>query len=130
MSFLNKGNGAQDYNPNGDTMITDRAPEDGISDLAWSPAAFNFLAVASWDSKLRVYDVNNNLSCQGMQDQGAPILSCTWSQVRVGQEETTPLSRILIPQSIRSVTLRDIEVPFPHRFSAIPFLFHIITGRR
>mmetsp|Transcript_18944 Transcript_18944/g.53171 ORF Transcript_18944/g.53171 Transcript_18944/m.53171 type:complete len:340 (-) Transcript_18944:102-1121(-) len=64
---------AASYNPNRDTEVQDQAPTDGISSLSWSPRA-NYLAVTSWDSKVRCYEIGHNTACKGMQDQGAPIL--------------------------------------------------------
>lgn len=57
-------------------------PEDSISDLSWSPAA-NHLAVASWDNKVRIYDVPHNSSGEGkaLIHFDAPVLSCVWSKV-------------------------------------------------
>jgi mRNA export factor len=56
-------------------------PEDSISALSWSPAA-NHLAVASWDNKVRIYDVTRNPSGEGRAaiDFGGPALSCDWSK--------------------------------------------------
>lgn len=66
-------------------------PEDSISYLSWSPAA-NHLAVASWDNKVRIYDVSHKSSGEGraLIHFDAPVLSCTWSKVcRVFLSPTT-----------------------------------------
>lgn len=57
-------------------------PEDSISGLAWSPVA-NYLAVSSWDSKVRIYDVIQNKEGTGVAviDFQGPVLSCDWSKV-------------------------------------------------
>lgn len=57
-------------------------PEDSISDLSWSPAA-NHLAVASWDSKVRIYDVTHSSAGEGKAviNFEGPVLSCAWSKV-------------------------------------------------
>ena len=57
-------------------------PEDGISDLAFSPQS-DHLAVASWDKKVRIYEVTPNGQSQGkaMMQAEAPFLSCCWSPV-------------------------------------------------
>lgn len=57
-------------------------PEDSTSALSWSPVA-NHLAVASWDSKVRIYDVTtgNGQGVAGINLDG-PTLSCDWSRVR------------------------------------------------
>ncbi|MCJ1484838.1 Poly(A)+ RNA export protein rae1 [Schaereria dolodes] len=63
------------------------APSDSISDLSWSPAANHHLAVASWDTKVRVYDLAQNNSSEGGQpliEFDGPVLSCDWS--RNGQQ--------------------------------------------
>lgn len=57
-------------------------PEDSISDLSWSSAG-NYLAVASWDSKVRIYDISQTASGEGkaLMQFDAPVLSCCWSKV-------------------------------------------------
>lgn len=58
-------------------------PDDSISDLAFSPVA-EFLAVASWDKKVRIYEIDAQGQSQGkalFEHQG-PVLSCAWSKVR------------------------------------------------
>ncbi|KAI9734989.1 MAG: RNA export factor gle2 [Cirrosporium novae-zelandiae] len=56
-------------------------PEDGISDLSFSSAA-DFLAVASWDKKTRIYEIDGNGQSQGkaMIEHEGPVLSCAWSK--------------------------------------------------
>ena len=58
-------------------------PEDSTSHLAFSPQG-DFLAVASWDKKVRIYQVNENGTSEGKTaiDFEAPVLSCAWSEVR------------------------------------------------
>ena len=57
-------------------------PDDSISDLCWSPVA-NHLAVASWDSKVRIYDVTQKSAGEGKAviNFEGPVLSCAWSKV-------------------------------------------------
>lgn len=57
-------------------------PEDSISALSWSPVA-NHLAVSSWDDKVRIYDVTNAKTGNGVAaiDFGGPVLSCDWAKV-------------------------------------------------
>ena len=57
-------------------------PEDGISDLKFSPQS-EHLAVASWDKKVRIYEINANGGSEGkaMFDHEGPVLSCCWSKV-------------------------------------------------
>ena len=64
-----------------DIQLAD-GPEDSISDLAWSPV-MNYLAVSSWDKKVRIYDVTTKPSGEGkvLMDFDGPVLSCGWSKV-------------------------------------------------
>lgn len=57
-------------------------PEDSVSDLAFSPQA-DYLAVASWDKKVRIYEINASGGSEGraMFEHEAPVLSCHWSPV-------------------------------------------------
>lgn len=58
-------------------------PEDSISDVSFSPAA-DYLAVASWDKKVRIYEVQQSGTTEGkaLFEHEAPVLSCCWSKVR------------------------------------------------
>ena len=56
-------------------------PKDSISDLMFSPAG-DYLAVASWDQNVYIYEVNNSgatgkfmFTCKG------PVLGVAWSKV-------------------------------------------------
>ncbi|KAI0123816.1 WD40-repeat-containing domain protein [Xylariales sp. AK1849] len=55
--------------------------EDTISSVSWSPTA-NHLAAASWDGKVRVYDVASDGTGRGAAILNAegPILSCDWAK--------------------------------------------------
>lgn len=57
-------------------------PDDSISELAFSPTA-DFLGVASWDNKVRIYQVNDQGQSEGkaVMDFQAPVLTCAWSLV-------------------------------------------------
>jgi mRNA export factor len=57
-------------------------PEDSVSGLAFSPTA-DFLAVSSWDKKVRIYQVNEQGQSEGKaaMDFDAPVLGCAWSEV-------------------------------------------------
>lgn len=59
-------------------------PEDSISDLSFCPTA-DILSVASWDNKLRIYDISENGQSQGkaMVEHSKPVLSTSFSSVRV-----------------------------------------------
>lgn len=56
-------------------------PEDSISHIAFSPVS-NHLAVASWDKKVRIYEVNaQGGEGKALFEHEAPVLSCDWSKV-------------------------------------------------
>lgn len=57
-------------------------PEDSISDLRFSPAS-DHLAVASWDKKVRIYEINDQGQSEGkaLFEHEAPVLNCCWSPV-------------------------------------------------
>ncbi|KDE04671.1 Poly(A)+ RNA export protein [Microbotryum lychnidis-dioicae p1A1 Lamole] len=56
-------------------------PPDSTSSLAWSPVA-NLLAVASWSSHVRLYEVDAQGQAQGKAEfnHDAPVLSVVWSK--------------------------------------------------
>lgn len=57
---------------------------DTISELRWSPRA-NWLAASSWDGRVYIYDVANDLMAKGVgvikAVADAPMLSCDWNPV-------------------------------------------------
>ena len=57
-------------------------PEDGISDLCFSSQS-EHLAVASWDKKVRIYEIAPNGQSQGkaMYEHDAPVFAIDWSKV-------------------------------------------------
>lgn len=57
-------------------------PEDSISDLAFSPVS-EHLAVASWDKKVRIYEILSSGQSEGraLFEFEGPVLSCHWSKV-------------------------------------------------
>jgi mRNA export factor len=57
-------------------------PEDSVSDLSFSSKA-DYLAVASWDKKVRIYEINSSGQSEGRAvfDHEGPVLSCDWSPV-------------------------------------------------
>lgn len=65
-------------------------PDDSISELAFSPTA-DFLSVASWDNKVRIYQVNDQGQSEGKaaMDFQAPVLTTAWSLVS-GTDATHP----------------------------------------
>ncbi|CCX30750.1 WD40-repeat-containing domain protein [Pyronema domesticum] len=56
-------------------------PDDSISDLSFSSQS-EHLAVASWDKKVRIYEIAGDGNSQGkaMYEHDAPVLSCVWSK--------------------------------------------------
>lgn len=65
-----------------DVAVSD-PPEDSISDIAFSPQS-DHLAVASWDKKVRIYEIDGNGNSQGRAffEFEGPVLNCAWSKVR------------------------------------------------
>jgi hypothetical protein len=58
-------------------------PEDSISAIRFSPAS-EHIAAASWDKKVRIWEVDGNGNTQGraMMDFEGPVLDCCWSKVK------------------------------------------------
>lgn len=65
-----------------DVQLAD-GPEDSISDLSFSPVS-DHLAVASWDKKVRIYEVTENGTNKGVAlfEHEGPVLSCDWAKVK------------------------------------------------
>ena len=57
-------------------------PEDSVSDLSFSSQS-EHLAVSSWDSKVRIYEISETGQSIGkaLYDHQAPALSVHWSKV-------------------------------------------------
>ncbi|KAA6410667.1 MAG: nuclear pore complex [Lasallia pustulata] len=101
-------------------------PEDGISDLAFSPQS-EHLAVASWDKKVRIYEIDAQGGSQGkaLFEHEQPVLSCCWSKdgkqvvgagadkaarmLDLGSGNTTAVQVAAHDQPIRCV--RFVDVP-------------------
>jgi len=64
-----------------DVQVKD-PPSDSTSDLAFHPKA-NFLAVSSWDQKVRIYEIEQSGNSVGkaMFDFQGPALGVCWSPV-------------------------------------------------
>ncbi|MBE7181489.1 MAG: hypothetical protein INR71_09830 [Terriglobus roseus] len=84
MSGLFGSSAASSVNPTQGDLSKDVAvkelPEDSVSDISFSPAG-EFLAVSSWDNKVRVYEIDGAGNSQGkamIQHEG-PVLGCAWS---------------------------------------------------
>ncbi|RDW61098.1 WD40 repeat-like protein [Coleophoma crateriformis] len=56
-------------------------PEDSVSDISFSPQS-EHLAVASWDKKVRIYEINQSGGSEGkaLFEHEGPVLSCDWSK--------------------------------------------------
>jgi len=63
-------------------VAVSQPPDDSISDLCFSPNS-DYLAVASWDKKVRIYEIDGQGNSQGktMFEHEQPVLSCAWSKV-------------------------------------------------
>lgn len=79
-------------------------PDDSISDLRFSPVS-EHLAVASWDKKVRIYEINDQGQSEGkaLFDHEGPVLNCCWS----------PVSRI-VPRLFFLLNSLAIEVSLTH----------------
>ncbi len=68
-------------------------PDDSISDISFSPQS-EHLAVASWDKKVRIYEIASSLQSTGKAffECVGPVFSCSWSPV-------SELPRILLREN-------------------------------
>ncbi len=62
-------------------------PEDSISDLSFNPNPADqkdFLAVASWDKKVRIYEIlsNGQAEPRHLYEHDTPVFGCDFSKVR------------------------------------------------
>jgi mRNA export factor len=57
-------------------------PEDSVSHMKFSPTG-DFLSVASWDKKVRIYEIDGSGNTQGkaLFEHEGPVLSTCWSPV-------------------------------------------------
>lgn len=73
-----------------DVALSD-PPSDSISDLSFSPAPNgpDFLAVSSWDNKVRIYEIAQNGQSQGRHafEHSQPVLGCDFSKVSECQRD-------------------------------------------
>ena len=81
----NSSTATQQSNTLGDLskdVLVENLPEDSISDLAFSTQS-DHLAVASWDNKVRIYEITAQGKAEGKAafDHEGPVLSCHWSKV-------------------------------------------------
>ena len=88
MSFFGAGAAAASAgstNTTGDIskdVQLNQPPEDSISDMRFSPTS-DHLAVASWDKKVRIYEIKGDGQSEGkaLFEHEAPVLNCCWSPV-------------------------------------------------
>ncbi|KUJ24380.1 WD40 repeat-like protein [Mollisia scopiformis] len=106
-------------------------PEDSTSALSWSPVA-DYLAVASWDSKVRIYDVSKGQGVTAI-DLNGPALSCDWSKdgkkvVGAGADKTAQLmdleANTTVQVAVHDAPIRVVRF-FEHPNSNGPM---IVTG--
>ena len=61
-------------------QVLNHLPEDSVSALCFSPQA-DHLAVASWDKKVRIYEIMNGDSAgRALFSHEGPVLDCCWSK--------------------------------------------------
>ncbi|KAJ4157445.1 RNA export factor gle2 [Fusarium falciforme] len=65
-------------------VALDQPPTDSVSDLAFSPAPNgpDYLAVSSWDAKVRIYEIDGNGRSQGrhVYEHSQPVLNVDFSK--------------------------------------------------
>jgi len=71
-------------------------PDDSVSDISFSPQS-EHLAVASWDKKVRIYEITQSGGSTGKAffEHEAPVLSCSWSPVSITSMKITPFRRLI-----------------------------------
>ena len=84
--------------PSKDIALTS-PPEDSISDLSFSPAG-DFLAVASWDKKVRIYQVSEQGQSEGKVGTSLALQRCFVLTIhRLQLTSKLPLSAVLGPKT-------------------------------
>lgn len=79
MTALSRTTKSLEISLTGDRLLP-QGPSDSVSSLAWSPVG-DFLAIASWDNSVRVYEVNSATGDgqgRAMYSHEAPVLSVGW----------------------------------------------------
>lgn len=72
----------QSYNPNKDVEVSVPPDLDGVSSLAFSPAA-NLLAASSWNNSVYVWDIQatgQTVPKAQLKDHQQPVLCTAWNQ--------------------------------------------------
>lgn len=100
-------------------------PEDSISHISFSPQS-DHLAVASWDKKVRIYEVNaQGGEGKALFEHEGPVLSCDWSKV-CGYCELWYMPKLTSGRMVRKFAVEertrllvcltwDLEEQPPHR---------------
>ena len=72
-------------------------PSDSISAVAWSPTA-DYLAVASWNNEVRIYEVGPGGQNQGkaMYSHEGPVLCLDWSKVSFPGNVAGPAESLIL----------------------------------
>lgn len=78
-----------------DVALSD-PPTDTITALSFSPGQSqqDFLAIASWDNKVRIYEINQSGQSQGRHafEHSQPVFDCDFSKVRFSFLSTRALA--------------------------------------
>jgi mRNA export factor len=64
-----------------DDILINNGPEDSVPDMSFSPTQ-DLLAVASWDKKVRIYEIDSNSGQnqgRALYDHDGPVFSARWS---------------------------------------------------
>lgn len=107
-------------------------PDDGISDLAFSPKS-DHLAVASWDKKVRIYEINNGMSTGvAAIECEAPVLGCCWSAdgtkvVAVGADKAARMMDTAANKTVTQVAAHDAPISCA-RFVSVGGQEVLVTG--
>ncbi|CAD6450736.1 e3fab969-e09e-4237-b40e-258803a5a4cf [Sclerotinia trifoliorum] len=99
-------------------------PEDSISDLSFSPVS-EHLAVASWDKKVRIYEILSSGQSEGraLFDFEGPVFSCHWSKdgkkvVGAGADKTARVMDLESNQTVSQVAAHDQPIKAARFFTA------------
>jgi WD40 repeat protein len=96
-------------------------PEDTTSDLAFSPTS-DILAVSSWDSKVRIYQIAANGTSEGkhIYEHGAPVLSVDFSKVLSQTTKMSP-SPANLHHRMEANSYRPAQIKWPKSATYKPF---------
>ena len=76
-------------------VALNQPPTDSVSDLAFSPTS-DFLAVSSWDNKVRIYEIAQNGQSEGRHafEHSQPVLNVDFSKVSLSLPAPLLLQRV------------------------------------